>query len=174
MRTSLATLLLIATIAFPCVHAQAQSQKTANVLRLDDPSDRPPATIDEMSWLVGFWAGEGLGGHVEETWNAPSGGTMVGTFKLLHGGEPTMYEIEWIAEEEGSLVWIVKHFGADFSAWEEKAEYVSFPLVRVEPGEAYFDGLTVRKEGEDKLRVFVVMSSEEGLEEASFVFERVK
>ena len=41
----------------------------------------PPATIGQLDWLVGLWAGEGIkGAPAMESWLPPIGGTMVGTF----------------------------------------------------------------------------------------------
>lgn len=152
----------------------SQSKASENVYRLDDPANQPPATISQMAWLAGAWTGEGLGGQVEETWNAPSGGTMVGLFKLVHGDQPSIYEIELIVEEHRSLVWRVKHFNPDFSAWEEKAEHVSFPLVKIEEEAAYFDGLTVMKDGDDGLKVFLTIGHEGETTEEALTFRRVR
>ena len=154
--------------------AYPQSRMTDHVFQLDDPENQPKATISQMAWLAGSWVGEGLGGHVEETWNAPSGGTMIGSFKLVHIDEPSIYEIELIVEEEESLVWKVKHFNRDFSAWEEKADFVSFALVKIEEGAAYFDGLTVMKDGEDGLKVFLTISREGVISEEALGFRRVR
>jgi len=151
-----------------------QSRKTDNVFRLDDTANRPSATISQMAWLAGSWAGEGLGGHVEETWNTPSGGTMIGSFKLVQGDEPSIYEIELMVELGGSLEWRVKHFNPDFSAWEEKADFVSFPLVKIEEEAAYFDGLTVMKDGEDGLKVFLIIGHEGEIREETLSFRRVR
>ncbi len=51
----------LADIAF------AQSQRTEHTFKLDNPDDRPPATLDDVSWLVGNWAGEAFGGTFEES-----------------------------------------------------------------------------------------------------------
>ena len=37
----------------------------------------------------------------------------------------SFYELMLLAEEEGSLVLKVKHFSADFTAWEDKEDYLS-------------------------------------------------
>lgn len=99
---------------------------------------------------------------------------MIGLFKLVHGDDPSIYEIELIVQEEESLVWKVKHFNPDFSAWEEKADYVSFPLVKIEDEAAYFDGLTVMKDGENGLKIFVTISHDGAISEEAFGFQRVR
>ncbi len=59
-------------------------------------------------------------------------------------------------------------------AWEEKADFVSFPLVKIEEEAAYFDGLTVMKDGEDGLKVFLTMSREGEVTEEVLSFRRVR
>lgn len=153
--------------------SRGQSSVTEHILTLGDSSDRPEAKISDVAWLAGAWAGEGFGGHVEETWNDPSAGTMIGLFKLSHDGTPSLYEIELIEEVDGSLEWKVKHFNADFSAWEEKADFVSFPLVKIGDNAAYFDGLTVVMEG-DVMNVYVLVGGEDGSKENALRFERIR
>ena len=36
--------------------AAAQSQRTEHTYQLDDPGQRPAATLDDVSWLVGNWS----------------------------------------------------------------------------------------------------------------------
>ena len=40
--------------------------------------------LSGLSWLSGTWSGEAFGGVCEESWTSVSGGTMTGTFKLIH------------------------------------------------------------------------------------------
>jgi len=103
-------------------------------------------TVDDVAWLAGSWRGEAFGGTFEETWNPPSGGAMVGMFKLLRDGEIQMYEIMRIAPVDGGIVLEVKHFSADFVAWEEKDESTRFPLVEARDGYAAFDGLVFERQ----------------------------
>lgn len=164
----------IAIVLLVCgsVTAAAQSRKTENTLNLDDGTKQPQAAVEDMSWLAGFWKGEAFGGQVEEMWSPGSVGTMVGTFKLMHEGAPSMYEIELIVEEAGSLVFKVKHFNADFSAWEEKEEFVSFPLVKIDEDSAYFDGLTIRRKSADELQLFLAVKTTDGVKEEVLNYRR--
>jgi hypothetical protein len=140
-------LVLLVVLAVIFRFAEAQVMRTEHILGIDPEGESPPATLDAVAWLAGSWSGEAFGGTFEEVWTPASSGSMVGLFKLAHDGVPSIYEIQLIVEEEGTLVWKVKHFNNDFSAWEEKSEYVSFPLVKVEPDTVYFDGLTLTKNG---------------------------
>jgi len=153
--------------------AFGQSQHTQNTLKLDDPSIRPKAAIENVSWLVGSWKGEAFGGTFEEVWTAASSGTMVGMFKLIHNNRPTMYEFELIVEEEGSLSVQLKHFNADLSGWEEKDKYISFPLVKLTENGAYFEGLTYLRDGPDRLKVYVVIGQGGKVYEEEILFHRM-
>ena len=152
----------------------AQSKNTENTLRLDEGTKQPPATVEDIEWLAGFWKGEAFGGQVEEMWSPGSVGTMVGTFKLMHDGAPTMYEIELIVEEAGSLVFKVKHFNADFSAWEDKEEFIGFPLVKLEENAAYFDGLTIRRISKDEVQLFLAVKTRDGVREEAVNYTRAE
>ena len=41
-----------------------------------EPVQEGRATLEDLAWLEGSWSGDGLGGHCEEHWSAPSGGSM--------------------------------------------------------------------------------------------------
>ena len=152
----------------------AQSTRTENTLQLDDPDERRAATIEDVAWLAGTWEGEAFGGTFEEVWTEPSLGTMVGSYKLMHGEEITLYEIELIAEEAGSLVLKVKHFGPEFAAWEEKKEHLSFPLVKLTDDAIYFQGFTLRRIDEDRVQAFIVRTSGDQVSDAELTYRRVK
>ena len=108
--------------------------------------ESPPATLEQMDWLVGQWSGEGIGGApAMESWLPPTGPTMVGTFvQETAEGEIMFTEILYLMEEEGSLVLRLKHFNADLTGWEEKDDMLTFRLVAMEPCAAYFNALTLR------------------------------
>jgi len=138
--------------------ARAQVMRTEHIAGLDQGAELPTATLADVAWLAGAWEGEAFGGTFEEVWTNPTYGSMVGLFKLINDDKPSIYEIQLIVEEGGTLVWKVKHFGTAFDAWEEKTAFESFPLVKVEPNAIYFDGLTLIKEDEG-LTVFLLVSS---------------
>lgn len=154
--------------------AFAQIPHTAHTLKLDEGQSSPAATIEDIAWLAGAWTGEAFGGVAEETWNPPSAGTMVGLFKLMHDDQPSMYEIQLLVQEEGSLVWKVKHFNADFSAWEDKPDFVSFPLVKVTEDGAWFEGLTLERDGPDRLNVYLVLTHDGETSEEKLVYHRMR
>lgn len=152
--------------------AFGQSRNTQNTLKLDDPASRPAATIESVAWMAGSWKGKAFGGDFEEVWATPSAGTMAGLFKLIHNNKVTMYEFELIVEDEGSLSVQLKHFNADLSGWEHKDKFVSFPLVKLTDDAAYFDGLTYRRDGPDRLQVYVAILENGEVHEEELLFQR--
>ena len=112
----------------------------------------PPATLDQLDWLVGQWVGEGIrGAPAMESWLPPMGGTMVGTFvqETLEGA--IMFtEHLYMMEEGGTLALRLKHFNADLTGWEEKDDMLTFRLVAIEQCAAYFNALTLRCADPDK------------------------
>ncbi len=148
--------------------AGAQSQ-----IRSLDGGEPGEATLDQVAWIAGSWVGTGFGGTFEEVWTSPRVGSMVGLYK--HGSDEAVnfYEIQLIVEERGTLLWKVKHFSPDFVGWEEKDGYVTFPLVEVAEDAAYFDGLTIKRDGPDQMTVWIRVSSNGESREERLDYRRV-
>ena len=155
--------------------APAATPQTANTIRLAEGAAAPPATIASVGWLTGTWAGEGLGGTVDEVWSAPEGGAMVGHFRLLRGGKPVFYELMTILEHEGSLELRLKHVNADMTGWEEKNDFVRFRLAKIEPDAIYFSGLTFRRISAGVIEGYLALRdrSTNVVREEKFVYRRV-
>ena len=139
MRTIAAIIACAAAFAFP---AWAQDAS-------------PPATLADLTWLQGYWEGEGMGGTVEDTWMPPRAGVMLGAFRLVKPeGQPGgFYELFAIEEVEGSLRFVAKHFHPDWVGWEEKDKALKLRLTRFSPTEMAFGGLVFRREGTNGLTV---------------------
>lgn len=160
------------TLLFLGQVALAQSQRTEHTFKLDDTENRPAATLDDVSWLVGNWSGEAFGSTFEEGWNPPSAGSMIGFFKLMDGGEVVFYELLLLVEEEGSLSLKVKHFNADFTAWEEKADYVTFRYVKSGDDAIHFSGISFYRVDDDTMNAYIVMRSGDDVREEKLVYRR--
>jgi hypothetical protein len=119
----------------------------------------PTATIDDIQWIAGAWSGEAMGGKFEETWNAPSSGTMVGMFKFSKDEKVSFYELLTISAKDESLVLRLKHFGADLKGWEEKDKAMEFPLASVSATQAKFKGLTFKKLNENQMQIIVAQDN---------------
>jgi hypothetical protein len=161
--------LIMATLAGAAWSAEPRTEHT---YQLAPDETRPAATLDDASLLVGSWSGTAFDGTFEAVWNAPSAGTMIGLFKLYGDDGVTFYEILLLSVEEGTLSLKVKHFNADFSAWEEKPDYVNFRLVKKEKDALHFGGLSFYKRGDDAIDGYIVMRSGENLQEHYLKYQR--
>lgn len=129
--------------------------------------------IDAAAFLVGRWTGFGMGGDVEEVWSPAQGGQMVGHFTYARNGAVVFYEILLIRpDEEGGLEMLVKHFNADFTAWEDKEDWVTFRADGVEEGLLRFKGLTVALEGETLTATVTMRKGDGSTEAVPFVMKR--
>ena len=132
----------------------------------------PQASLEAISWLQGAWVGEGLGGYCDEVWTTPKAGSMLGTFRLIMDGELLFSEFMEIKEEGSSILLRLKHFGRDFTGWEEKDKHVEFKLVKLTEDAVYFDGLTYKRIDESTMEVYVVIDTKQGSTEEKFSYQR--
>ena len=174
MRTRISKV-LAAVLAVALVGtASAQTAVTEHTVRLNDPESRPPATLEDVSWLVGSWTGEAFGGTFEQAWNPPSRGSMVGFFKFMGDETVGFYELLLLVEEEGSLSLKVKHFNPDFSAWEEREEYVDFRFVRADDDVSHFSGISFYRMSKNEIHAWIRMRNGDRISEEKLVYRRVK
>lgn len=163
--------LLIGWLALVGPNAFA-SDETVEVLSHVDGSSPPSARIEDLSWLVGQWTGQGLGGSVEDIIAPASGGQMMGMFRHSKAdGSVNFYEFYMFAEKDGSLTQRLKHFSPMLDGWEEKDEFVEFPLLAIEKQAAYFDGLSYRLNEDGSLMVGVRIEKDRI---AVFEYQRVE
>jgi hypothetical protein len=156
--------------SFGCA-ALAQRPLTEHTLAYDSTL-AVKAQISNLAWLTGRWTGEGFGGWLEEIWSPPQAGQMLATFRLVADGKPNFHEICLISEEAGSLVYKVKHFNPDHTGWEEKKDYVRFPLVKIERNTVWFNGLTMALDG-NTCTCYLAMKQKDGShKEAKLVYQR--
>ena len=98
---------------------------------------------------------------------------MVGMFKLYDGDQVSFYEILTLTVEDGTLSLKVKHFNADFTAWEDKEDYVNFKLAKLEEDALHFSGISFYRRGENNMDAYIVMRNGDEITEHPIVFERV-
>ena len=163
---------VLPTLLLASVLASAAEPRTEHTFALSDGEERPAATLADARFLIGSWAGTAFGEKMEESWSAPTGGSMVGTFKLFDGDEPAMYELMLLTVEDGTLSLKVKHFNADFTAWEDKPDYVNFKLVKLSANELHFGGISFYKRDEDHLDGYIVMRNKDGVTEQHLAYKR--
>jgi hypothetical protein len=170
VRRSIPIALAVVLLALP---VSAQEKLTERTFRLKPGASSPPATLADMAWLAGHWAGEALGGQSEEIWSEPGAGAMMGMYRLIRDGKPVFYELLTIVEQNGSLMLRLKHFNPDLTGWEEKQTTVDFPLVAKNDGAVHFDGMSFHPKGNDALVVYLAIRQKDGsLREATFSYKR--
>jgi hypothetical protein len=132
-------------------------------------SAQAPATpvesvkLADVAWIAGHWVNEDGGNLSEEVWTVPTGGSMLGMWRYVSGGQARIYELLSISEGEGPLVFRLRHFDPKLVGREEKDRAVELKLVRFEGRVAAFEGaeysgrgtlrLTYRAEGGAGLHV---------------------
>ncbi|MGD0443296.1 MAG: DUF6265 family protein [Edaphobacter sp.] len=142
--------------AIPMASIAQEPSSNSMVRAWTDGSVSPAATINDVHWLAGDWAGSLDGGMQESATFPPTKGHMPG-FARGWGQDGTIwfYEINDFIEVNGSIEFRVKHFSGDLAGWEGKNEFVRHRLIEVTNKAMYFDGLTIVKEGPDHFTVYV-------------------
>lgn len=164
--------LLLLVLLSPGLTALAAEQRTEHTFKLADGEQRPAATLEDATLLVGSWTGTAFGSQFEAVWNPPSAGSMIGLFKLFDDDGVGFYEILMMSVEDGTLSLKVKHFSADFVAWEDKPDYVDFRLVKKEPDALHFGGISFYRRGDDAIDAYIVMRNGDELTEHHLVYAR--
>jgi len=146
LRTTFALALLFA--------APAVAQETRT---LDPGTKSPPAKIEQFAWLTGTWRGEALGAPAMEVYSSPEIGQIAGHFMLQDGkGGVRVYEMQQFKPVGDSIVYRLRHLNYDLTGWEDATgKALEFPLVAIEGETFYFNGLTVKREGENKLTIWI-------------------
>lgn len=95
--------------------------------------------VEDLAWMAGRWTGTMGEDPLEEQWNAPAGGTMMGMFRWMKkDGTTSMYEFLTIEPGPQGPVYFMRHFGPGLIAWEEKDAPFRCPLASSGPREAVF------------------------------------
>ncbi|MEX0962761.1 MAG: DUF6265 family protein [Pseudohongiellaceae bacterium] len=64
----------------------------------------PPASISDLSWMTGNWAGNLGPNQLEENWIMGEAGSIAAMVRMTGNGEKSMFEMITIEEVDGSLV----------------------------------------------------------------------
>ncbi len=93
--------------------------------------------IEELAWLAGAWAGDGLGGQVELHWTRPDGGSMAGMSRLVQDGKTGFFEFHLIEQDDKGVTLRFQHFNPGYTAWEKNGPLL-LDLVETTTGRAVF------------------------------------
>lgn len=131
----------VAVAALLCaVQVRAQAPPSPSV----SPTTAAPvaARIAAVAFMAGHWVGDVDGALSEEVWTAPAGGSMLGMWRLVAGGQARVLELLALSEEpDGGLALRLRHFDARLVAREDKDTPVELRLRRVSEGDVSFEGL---------------------------------
>ncbi|MCA9281154.1 MAG: hypothetical protein H6812_01635 [Phycisphaeraceae bacterium] len=115
----------------------------------DAPPDVPEATpcvagVARLGFMSGDWTHTDDSGVWEERWSAPLSGCIVGSLRWVREGQPRMYEMLAIEEDEnGHVRMFVRHFNKGLRPWEREAgmeaRTPTWTLTHVEKGRAVFE-----------------------------------
>lgn len=113
-----------------------------------------PFNINDYSWLVGSWTGDGFGGVSHETWAEPVNGTMMGMYRHINAeGELVFYEF-LLLDETGLRL---KHFNPDLTGWEEKDDMTTFEMISYSKDKIEMKGLTFEKKSDTEMIISLKM-----------------
>lgn len=156
-----------------CFFVSVTTLSAQNTMSLNEGEASPPASISQIEWMTGHWKGEAFGGITEEIWSPSAAGSMMFVFRLIADNEINFYEIGHIREIEGSLVFELKHFGADLKGWEEKEEVQTFKFIKAETNRMYFEGFTFERISDQEINIYGLIGNEDGTaEEIQFNYKR--
>ena len=156
------------------ISLQGQSWASDHVMSADSTIELSvDHTVEDISWLSGYWVGTGLGGDVEELWSKPKNGQMICAIRYDNGEELIFTEHVTMTDTDRGLSMLVKHFSADFAAWEEAKEHVEFPLIKIVGTTAYFDGCTIIRT-DDHLDIYVMIDHDGVVSEEQFSYDLMK
>ncbi len=66
------------------------------------------SSINSLSWMEGTWRGKAFGGDLEEIFNAPAGGCVLGVSRILApDGRLMQKEFMDISEQDGKLTYTI-------------------------------------------------------------------
>lgn len=155
---------LAKTLALVCVLFAAACAAQAQTTRAP--------TIGDAAWLAGRWVGEGFGGQMEEAWAPPVGGQMIGHFRYWREGQPQFYEFMVMDVVDGGVRMRLKHFNPDYTTWEDRETWTTFEPVSVSAEALVFDGLTIRRESEDRIVMTIRIRRGDAVTEETLRFQR--
>lgn len=79
----------------------------------------PLATIDQLDWMTGNWAGQLGPNQLEENWIASEGGSIAAMVRMTGSGATSMFEMITIEEVDGSLMLNIQQWDPGFQSRTE-------------------------------------------------------
>ena len=100
---------------------------------------QPPASIDQLSWMTGTWK-VALGPNtLEETWVAPTGGSIAAMVRM-YGETTSMFEVITIEEKDGTLAMTIQQWNTGFEPRMPEAQQLT--LAEISDQRVMFEAVT--------------------------------
>ena len=74
----------------------------------------PPASIEQLGWMTGNWAGMLGPNQLEENWISTEGSSLAAMVRMTDGEATSMFEMITIEEVDGSLVLHIQQWDPGF------------------------------------------------------------
>lgn len=161
----------ICIILFIMIICKTNAQE---ILKLKNGITQQKVDVSQLSWLSENWKGTGFGGTLDELWMPISDNSMQGICRVYDKHKLQFTEYMNIIQENDSTVSLkLKHFSANLNGWEEKEEWTTFKLIKIENQTAYFSGITYQRK-KNKLIIKLLMhdKEKEWIEEMVFYKKR--
>ena len=81
----------------------------------------PAASIEQLDWMTGNWAGNLGPNQLEENWIASEGNSLMAAVRMTGNDATSMFEMITIEEAEGSLVLHIQQWDPGFVPRTESA-----------------------------------------------------
>ena len=81
----------------------------------------PAASIEQLDWMTGNWAGNLGPNQLEENWIASEGNTLMAAVRMTGGDATSMFEMITIEEVDNSLVLHIQQWDPGFVPRTESA-----------------------------------------------------
>lgn len=96
----------------------------------------PPATVADIAWMTGNWAGALGPNQLEENWIAGEGGSIAAMVRMTGNGATSMFEVITIEEVDNSLVLHIQQWNPGFEPRTASAQKME--LSEIGPGRVHF------------------------------------
>ncbi len=141
-----------------------------STLGLSSDPEKKKFDINDYSWLVGSWVGDGFGGVSEEMWSPPSeDGTMMGVYRH-HKGDGSLNFYEFLVLDESGLK--LKHFTPDLVGWETKEDFVTFEMVDYTKDKIELKGLVFERKSDSEMEIRLRLKYQDRIETEVFKMKR--
>lgn len=89
----------------------------------------PPATVADLAWMTGNWAGALGPNQLEENWISGEGASLAAMVRMTGNGSTSMFEMITIEEVEGSLVLHIQQFNPGFEPRTPAAQKMELSAI---------------------------------------------